>query len=223
MNPAPRKSERIKRPAPPTIVQRTPETSSTSEAMPAQQSYQAAENNTPSLPEQPVDVFTALMGAGMVNNSVSETAPPQVSRRTAPDTRSAPPDTPNETSGLVQQVPDAGSVDADLLSLIDLPPSTPILRQARPEPSVSRAIEHSPEHGMSQPTAFTPPTIEHHTESLDSVMRAETEATTPTTSGTEGEGKSDESGMDVDKLARDVMSVLRRRLRTEHERRGGKS
>jgi len=68
--------------------------------------------------------------------------------------------------------------------------------------------------------------VEQHTESLDTLM-LERGAATPTSSvSTETEdegGQSGDAGIDVDKLARDVMGVLRRRLRTEQERRGGKS
>ena len=233
MNPAPRKSERVKRPAPPTLVQRTSDTSSASEssaATPADQPYHPAQDNSPALPEQPVDVFTALMDAGAVKTPTTASAPPQISRQTAPDTSSSTSQSPSRGeisgTGLEQHIPDAGSVEADLLSLINMPPSTPIIRQAQTEASVSRSIEPTPEHGMSQPSGITP-TIEQHTESLDSLMRAETTETpspaSPASTGSEGEGKSGDAGVDVDKLARDVMGVLRRRLRTEQERRSGKS
>ena len=232
MNPAPRTSERIKRPAPPTIVQRTPETSKTNEtAADTPADNYTAQENPSALPEQPVDLFTALLDAGAVNP-----APPQISLQTAATPSNTTPPSPSRTeslgSGLERHIPDEGSIDAELLSLIDLPPNTPIIRQAPPEPSVSRAVEHTPEPAPNQtsnftpPSDFTPPMVEQHTESLDTLM-LERGAATPTSSvSTETEdegGQSGDAGIDVDKLARDVMGVLRRRLRTEQERRGGKS
>jgi hypothetical protein len=70
--------------------------------------------------------------------------------------------------------------------------------------------------------------IEQHAESLDSLMLAR-ESSAPATSSapasTSGDAETtgDANGVDVDKLARDVLGVLRKRLRTERERRGGSS
>jgi hypothetical protein len=125
---------------------------------------------------------------------------------------------------LEQVVPDAGSQEADLLSLIDLPPDTPVIRRARGETPPDRSITPAPEQEVARPPAFTAPSIEEHGDDWGNLMLERETSTTSAqaTSPTTETAPNEESGEKVDKLARDVLDVLRRRLRIEQERRGGK-
>jgi hypothetical protein len=251
MHPSEKKPERIKRPTPPP-VQRTSESPDTplESTDPGQTSsdapetvYRAVDDELPSPGEQAVDLFTAMMDVGAVASPPPSATLPQISRSAAPESQTPSVQSPTDRqlasgSGLEQIVPDAGSTEANLLSLIDLPPNTPIIRRAQSETPAARSITPAPEHGVSQPprrpappTTFSPLTGEQDGDEWGTIMRASAPEATPSAPSstastspdtTTGEGTQEESEVDVDKLARDVLDVLRRRLRTEQERRGGK-
>ena len=126
-----------------------------------------------------------------------------------------------------QVIPPKGSVDADLLSLLDLPTDTPILRRKTSEIPVERSNDPpTSSHGANQPDYppnYIAPPIREDGDDRNSIMRAQP-TTDPAPTSTEGsEQPQGEGDINVDKLARDVLSVLRQRLRIEQERGGRKS
>jgi hypothetical protein len=198
---------------------------------------QSSVDDLPSLPEQSVDLFTALRDAGMIPSSPSDSAAaPQVSRRAASDVthtlaNAAPPDqsqiTPVE-SAAAEAVPSAeDSTDGELLSLLNLPPTTPVIRQEQSSPVVSRSISPTRDQRKSEPAEPVAQSsiMSEQSDDWGSIMRAETtapaESAAPARSTSE-EGDAPQEDVNVDKLARDVLDVLRQRLRIEQERRGGR-
>lgn len=200
--------------------------------------------------EHDIDLFSALMDAGVVSHAptapVTTPAPnSQISRAPSapasesashtrsqtggtPQNRGASPAAPVSGSGLEQHVPSADSVDADLLSLIDLPPTTPIVRRAPSTEQISRApaANTQPANSGSVPPAQPPqpPAADSFSNDMGSIMRA-IESTSNADAGSaadENNGENTPANVDVDKLARDVLDVLRSRLRVEQERRGRK-
>lgn len=212
---------------------------------PESPSFRPSEPEQPPLSEQPVDLFTAMMDAGMVTSRQPQQSAPPVTRRSAPDAirRSSQPSSQPSTqqssppsgdsalpasTGMQPPAPEGDSTDADLLSLIDLPPTTPVIRESPSSPVVSRARRPAAEqhdHSQQADTPAEPPHIETFTDDWGSIMRADTtdtiEDAEPTTPVAEGE-ETPQEDVSVDKLARDVLDVLRQRLRVEQERRGGR-
>jgi hypothetical protein len=126
-------------------------------------------------------------------------------------------------------VTDNDATDAELLSLIDLPPTTPVIRQSPASPTVSRSVSPAPQEHRSE--SYSPPiqqpSIEEHGFDGSSVMRALTTAPEQSSSSSanapeDGAQEDEVEEVNVDKLARDVLDVLRQRLRIEQERRGGR-
>jgi hypothetical protein len=230
MNPSETPHQRIKRPTPP--VQRAPEQptqSRVSDPAPASDS-----EALPPIAQNPVDLFTAMRDAGMITSEPTDAVskPPQISRQSAPES-SNPSAQPSlnqpiqQDSSMEQVIPPKGSVDADLLSLLDLPTDTPILRRKTSEIPVERSNDPpTSSHGANQPDYppnYIAPPIREDGDDRNSIMRAQP-TTDPAPTSTEGsEQPQGEGDINVDKLARDVLSVLRQRLRIEQERGGRKS
>lgn len=152
--------------------------------------------------EQSVDLFDALVNAGMVKPSRSG-QPPAISRRTEP---AAPPDTGDTDAGDQTVVPEANSPEADLLRILHLPTSTPVvgLKRAASKPAESPQIQRQPDRTAPPPAPMA------------EIQRAETEATTqPATTDTD---QGSEDG-DINQVAQQVYRLLKERLRIERERR----
>lgn len=192
-------------------------------------------DDVPSLPEHSVDLFTALRDAGMIPSSPPDSpATAQGLQQTVPDVihRSSSPALPEESqiapverSIEASTAPEDTSTDAELLSLLDLPPTTPVIRQAQSSPVVSRSISPDREQPRSEPAEPTarPPLIDEQSGDRSGIMRVETTAPTDTAAPAQSEeGGATQGEVNVDKLARDVLDVLRQRLRIEQERRGGR-
>ena len=196
-------------------------------------------DDLPPVGENEIDLFTAMMNTGMIPPQTQPPAPavtgrgtpPNISRSSAPETGSrptpkqpsqhSPSGPPGTESSPEQQVPDAESADADLLSLLNLPPTTPVIRQKSSESAVARfsetAAQHEHDHQSIPPGYIAPPDVDD----WGSIQRA-INVGELTSSVSEGEAEGGQQDVDVDKLARDVLDVLRQRLRVERERRGGK-
>jgi hypothetical protein len=131
-------------------------------------------------------------------------------------------------SAAAEAVPSAeDSTDGELLSLLNLPPTTPVIRQEQSSPVVSRSISPTRDQRRSEPAepVAQSPVMSEQSDDWGSIMRAETtapaESAAPARSTSE-EGDAPQEDVNVDKLARDVLDVLRQRLRIEQERRGGR-
>jgi hypothetical protein len=196
-------------------------------------------NDPPPVGENDIDLFAAMMNTGMfqphapATTEAASSTPPNISRRSAPESASRPPQSPSSgqpasptgaDTGLEQQTPGAESTDAELLTLLNLPPTTPVIRQASSEAAVARASDPAPRHESSHrdiPPGFITPPVNDDMDDWGSIQR-EVSADEGTSSVSGGEGGEAPADVNVDKLARDVLDVLRQRLRVEQERRGGK-
>ncbi|MEO8609185.1 MAG: hypothetical protein ABI690_14945 [Chloroflexota bacterium] len=190
----------------------------------------------PDAGDQPVDLYQAMMGAGMIPpdagwNGGDANLSPGFIQRTPDmddDTNIHAPDQPVDVfqammqAGMVQPAPDDYQADtyyppdadtsmseatrADLLSLLDMP---------APRGRENSTSDFTPDMSLNQPGSiqhtvsrtFQPPPAEPP----PMIQRAETQP--------EDEAQND---VNVDQLARDVYSVLRNRLRIERERRDRK-
>jgi hypothetical protein len=119
--------------------------------------------DAPSLAENQVDLFTAMMDAGAITSTPASSSAPQISRRAEPESSHHTPQPPANPptdlgGGLEQYVADEGSPDSDLLSLLDLPSTTPIVRQTQSEPKVARSAQPETQQRGNQP----PPTAADH-------------------------------------------------------------
>lgn len=105
-----------------------------------------------------------------------------------------------ENSVQQAKVPDANSTEAELLKWLNLPPNTPVTGSLKSDAPASSAP--NVQRALSQPSADVSPQEEQQEDSTET--------------------NADAGSVDVDKLARDVYSVLRNRLRIERERRNNK-
>jgi hypothetical protein len=186
------------------VVQRQPE------AHPLEQSTTLARKSSEEAPadepaEQSVDLFQALVAAGMVPPSPDSppARPPQLARKA--ETASEQP--PIEEGTEIPPEAPADVYQALIAAGMVPPPAGHISRQPAP-PQEARS---SSEARQSDPLPV------NYASQPDRVMRVETETSTSEPSSSSEQGGGD---VDIDKLARDVYSTLRNRLRIEKERRG---
>ncbi|KXK19524.1 MAG: hypothetical protein UZ15_CFX003001994 [Chloroflexi bacterium OLB15] len=216
-----------------------------------------ASSDASSLPIHEFDVFEAL--SNNFTDPPQHNAQPSYSHPSpatnAPSiSRSA--DTSASTSAPSQQfshnftpeanVPAPGSVEADMLQLLNLPPTTPVagLKQAPATPEINRMpavtpseTQHFSNYAKSVPssasssssasaapaqTTAPSPSLETSTPVVQRAASSEQPVSRGESSQNQPAG--DEKGapeQDIDGLAREVYKVLRTKLRTEHERRSG--
>lgn len=216
-----------------------------------------ASSDASSLPIHEFDVFEAL--SNNFTDPPQHNAQPSYSHPSpatnAPSiSRSA--DTSASTSAPSQQfshnftpeanVPAPGSVEADMLQLLNLPPTTPVagLKQAPATPEINRMpavtpseTQHFSNYAKSVPssasssssasaapaqTTAPSPSLETSTPVVQRAASGEQPVSRGESSQNQPAG--DEKGapeQDIDGLAREVYKVLRTKLRTEHERRSG--
>jgi hypothetical protein len=185
----------------------------------------------------PPDVFQALVEANMV--TPPESKPIEITREPAPEAdeppESAPPDVFQALVGANMVAPPPESKDIEIMREpapeADEPTEStqPDVFQAmveagmvRPPPGSKRPeIARKPAPQVSQPPVSHEPVPDrlpvHYATQPDTIQRVETASTEQTTTPSEQNSGGE---VDVDKLARDVYSVLRTRLRIEKERRG---
>jgi len=153
--------------------------------------------------DQPVDVFQALVGAGMIAPSDNAL---RIDRQALP---------PEEDDYIPDEEPYSS------VQPVDLYQAMMNSGMVAPPASQSQKNESAPE-AEAAPESTTPDTtpdrvsVQYAAPEPTRVMRVETETTT-----SEPSSNGEQSGdVDIDKLARDVYSALRSRLRIEKERRG---
>ncbi|MFN8375292.1 MAG: hypothetical protein U0694_20745 [Anaerolineae bacterium] len=176
--------------------------------------------------EQP-HLFEALMDAGMVKGGrrVEPQPPTPRTRSQSVQRKEARAQELSDDDAYDAAVPDEGSVEADLLSLLDMPADTPVVglrKQAPPPRTVSR--ESYIEDAEWQPHDNGTPQIQQRVQREEAATPAQA-AQPPSSAGgassTHEEGQ-EADGPNIDKLAREVFRLLRGRLRVEQERRTDK-
>ena len=161
--------------------------------------YNLAEDDTDSLPEQPMDIYQALMQSGMLS---SENAPASDSSGSPSDAIQRTTDSPLSSIGIPQDVQDA------------------MLQRLREKNEQVRETGQIPDIENQQPSQSKQPPIQRTYSANvqrkppipDTIMRDD-DIEVESANGTED---------NIDKLARDVYKLLRRRLRDEAERRNRK-
>jgi hypothetical protein len=206
------------------------------------QAYVQRDIESSDLPEQPVDVFTALFNAGMINERI--TMPPSQPQNSAP---SAPSSVQRQIDPN-SSIPAAGSVEAGLLAMLNLPPDTPVagLQPSKSQttnapsqpaaPSISRQMNPAGSDvqrstGMASVGSMTPPVTTTTTvtntpapqDSDSSAIQREItiDEVTTTVSPVDSTNAENKAEVNVDKLAREVYGILKDKLRSEHERKRG--
>jgi hypothetical protein len=138
---------------------------------------------------QDVDVFQALMGAGII--------PPHAPGQHVGSS--------GQPQGDIQRAA-ASSTERDLLRLLDMPEDTPVLRQ--------EARKDAP---PAADAAQSPPALPDISRALAQQVSRTMSETLDTTSDTNTDDGTAE--IDLEKLAEQVYRALRNRLRMERERR----
>ncbi len=241
--PAPRRPS-----ATPPSVQRSPDSqpappqlTSPEQSAPQQAALQRAVDGAESeLPVQEVDLYEALMQGGMappnenarVQPPASAARPSASTQASAPPVRTPPPASLQRkaaTSDVTSlndsqlpppsKVPDPGSVEAAMLDLLNLPPSTSVYGLKVPPPANGQPPSPSARENAVQRTPLDQALAQSERPPAPTEVQRALQIDEMTASvGGEGEGKGQSSEPDVDDLARKVYRILKDRLRIERER-----
>lgn len=114
------------------------------------------------------------------------------------------------------------SVPTDLLQLLNLPPDAKVSGW-QPSQSSKPDISRSTENSVSSSSMLSPAPSDMLARDLEALNDSTPTPNNANTSSSDDGQHSDDSGADVDKLAREVYRRLRARLRVEQERRTDKS
>lgn len=188
---------------------------------------------TPAAPLRP-HLFEALLEAGAVHlkHEADRRLPvgPYLQRSEV-----NPADDYRETDRWIAAIPDEDSIEAELLHLLDLPPSTPIVGSNRGHTPDRRTTDYPTPAAQVQPkrdpaprsaaAPVSPATGSDH-EAMQTVQRA-IETGTPADAASFADHEPSDTGEtgkpaaapDIDQLARDVLRRVRQQLRTDQERR----
>jgi len=163
-------------------------------------------------------LYSAMVDAGMIPPAPADThdvSPPSQHIQRYPETSMSDTDsasTPADSTEIRSTPDNPRSLEEDLLGLLDLHP--PVADTNRPEIQRDMAVSY----GQPPADSSTFGSGINYTSS-DQIQRAitidDTSSPSPNEEGSSGEG----GDVDVEKLARDVFSALRNRLRIERERR----
>jgi hypothetical protein len=230
---------RAENPPPPAREPHTPKRAASQHSdhtPPVQRAAEAQREEEPIDEHTPPHLFDALMDAGMLKVE-HDGKPQQISRKRTPSVRrKAAPPVEDAYEDYEAAVPEEGSVEADLLRLLDMPENTPVVGLKPPSPPTPPRPTTIAREEFIEDAEWRPHTRASSDNIPPEVQRAESAAAPSvapsgphaanaaqnTVAGGSESSEQEQEGPNIDKLAREVFRILRGRLRVEQERRTDK-